>query len=295
MYNRQLDTFLLAAEYLNFSKAAAALYITPSAVIQQINHLEQDLQVTLFIRTRHGLELTKAGQFLKEEATEYVRLGQKIRSELRQIDTRDNTICVGTSLFLKIRLVYDLWVLFSKKQKHYDIHLINIDENPSALPEADLIESMYTNKPELEKWDFLKICDVPLGCAVAKGHPLAVRDRLTIEDMKQYSVIFFQELVIDQQERLLAELKRLQIPIVDSEPYGGPLIWNCSYRQNILFAPTCMQDIFYDMVFLPCPWKFTVSYGIYSRPNASAPAKEFLAFVQDVYYGENVTDAVPVF
>ncbi|MCD8014822.1 MAG: LysR family transcriptional regulator [Lachnospiraceae bacterium] len=295
MYNRQLDTFLLTAEYLNFSKAAAALYITPSAVIQQINHLEQDLQVTLFTRTRHGLELTKAGEFLKEEAAEYVRLGKKIRSELRQIDTRDNTICVGSSLFLKIRLVYDLWILFSKDQKHYDIRLINIDENPSALPEADLIESMYTNKSVLEKWNFLKICDVPLGCAVAKGHPLAAGNRLTIEDMKRYSVIFFQELVIEQQDLLLQKLRQQQIPVIDSEPYGGPLIWNCSCRQNILFAPTCMQDILYDMVFLPCPWDFTVSYGIYSRPNASAPAKEFLAFVQDVYFGENATEAVPVF
>ena len=40
MYNHQLDTFIRVAELKSFSKAAEALYITPSAVIQQVNALE---------------------------------------------------------------------------------------------------------------------------------------------------------------------------------------------------------------------------------------------------------------
>ena len=47
MLNHQLETFIQVAENGSFSKAAEKLYITPSAVIQQINNLEQDLQVTL--------------------------------------------------------------------------------------------------------------------------------------------------------------------------------------------------------------------------------------------------------
>ena len=66
MYNRQLDTFLKVAELGSFSKAAEALYITPSAVIQQINNLEQSLQVNLFIRTKRGTHLTPAGEYLQQ-------------------------------------------------------------------------------------------------------------------------------------------------------------------------------------------------------------------------------------
>ena len=40
MYNRQLDVFLKVAESGSFSRAARALFVTPSAVIQQINTLE---------------------------------------------------------------------------------------------------------------------------------------------------------------------------------------------------------------------------------------------------------------
>ena len=41
MYNRQLCTFLKVAELESFSKAGECLYISASAVIQQINALER--------------------------------------------------------------------------------------------------------------------------------------------------------------------------------------------------------------------------------------------------------------
>ena len=39
MYNPQLDTFIKVAECSSFSKAAQALFITPTAVIKQMNLL----------------------------------------------------------------------------------------------------------------------------------------------------------------------------------------------------------------------------------------------------------------
>lgn len=47
MYNHQLDTFIQVAEVGSFSKAAAALYITPTAVIKQMNLLEATVGVPL--------------------------------------------------------------------------------------------------------------------------------------------------------------------------------------------------------------------------------------------------------
>ncbi len=48
MYNPQLKTFLCVAEAGSFNKAAEQLFITPTAVIKQINLLESNLQVQLF-------------------------------------------------------------------------------------------------------------------------------------------------------------------------------------------------------------------------------------------------------
>lgn len=55
MYNPQLTTFISVAESGSFTKAAEALFITPTAVMKQINALEERLGITLFGRTNHGL------------------------------------------------------------------------------------------------------------------------------------------------------------------------------------------------------------------------------------------------
>ena len=51
MYNRHLETFISVADLGSFSKVAEALYISSTAVIKQINLLEQELGFTLFERT----------------------------------------------------------------------------------------------------------------------------------------------------------------------------------------------------------------------------------------------------
>lgn len=68
MYNPQLDTFLCVVESGSFNKAAEKLYISPPAVIKQINLLEEGLDLQLFVRTHRGLQLTDAGKSLYQDA-----------------------------------------------------------------------------------------------------------------------------------------------------------------------------------------------------------------------------------
>lgn len=62
MYNPILSTFISVVESGSFTKAAEALFITPPAVMKQINSLEERLGITLFDRSNHGLQLTDAGK-----------------------------------------------------------------------------------------------------------------------------------------------------------------------------------------------------------------------------------------
>ena len=68
MYNPQLETFLRVADAGSFNKAAEESYITPTAVIKQINLLEESLGVKLFNRSHRGLQLTKAGRSMYQDA-----------------------------------------------------------------------------------------------------------------------------------------------------------------------------------------------------------------------------------
>lgn len=57
-----LDAFFAAARSLNFSQAAKELFITQSALSQRIKALEEELDLTLFIRLPRGVQLTEAGE-----------------------------------------------------------------------------------------------------------------------------------------------------------------------------------------------------------------------------------------
>ncbi|MFF2630440.1 LysR family transcriptional regulator [Kitasatospora sp. CB02891] len=61
---RRLRTLRAVADHRTVTAAAAALYLTPSAVSQQLAALEQETGHTLLIRDGRGVRLTAAGEIL---------------------------------------------------------------------------------------------------------------------------------------------------------------------------------------------------------------------------------------
>ena len=102
MYNPQLDTFIKVADAGSFNKAAEDSFITPTAVIKQINLLERSLDVKLFERTHRGLKLTKAGQSLYQDAKyiiQYCR--ESIVRAKNAMQNEDTVIRIGSSPIVK--------------------------------------------------------------------------------------------------------------------------------------------------------------------------------------------------
>jgi DNA-binding transcriptional LysR family regulator len=60
----KLETFLRAADTLNFSEAAKQLHLSQPTVSHQIKMLEKSMGTALFNRTNTGLQLTEAGRLL---------------------------------------------------------------------------------------------------------------------------------------------------------------------------------------------------------------------------------------
>lgn len=65
MNDRQLELFLKAAECGNFARAERELFLSRQAIMKQINRMEAELDMKLFVRTSAGLALTPAGDMLR--------------------------------------------------------------------------------------------------------------------------------------------------------------------------------------------------------------------------------------
>lgn len=81
---KQLHYFLKVAEFLNFSRAAEALYISQPALSYQIAELERELGTELFTRDRRKVYLTPAGMALVEPAKSILEQAGSLPELVRQ-------------------------------------------------------------------------------------------------------------------------------------------------------------------------------------------------------------------
>ena len=67
MLHQNLYHFVTVVECGSLTKAAAQLFLSPTSVMKQLNAFEEELGVTLTIRTKQGITLTPAGEVIYEE------------------------------------------------------------------------------------------------------------------------------------------------------------------------------------------------------------------------------------
>ena len=92
-----LEYFLVAAEELNFTKAARKLYISQQSLSNHIANLEKEFDVVLFNRTS-PLTLTYAGQALQSRARALLDMRDETYKEIADIkDFSTGQISIGVS------------------------------------------------------------------------------------------------------------------------------------------------------------------------------------------------------
>lgn len=109
MYNPQLDTFIRVADAGSFNKAAEQAFITPTAVIKQINLLEESLGLKLFDRTHRGLNLTEAGKSMYQDARYIIQYCKDSVTRAKNSMQAGDVIRIGSSLMTPAQLLMQMW------------------------------------------------------------------------------------------------------------------------------------------------------------------------------------------
>lgn len=282
MYDPHLDTFLIVANTGSFSHAADYLYITPSAVIQQINALEAKLKVSLFYRSNKGVSLTKQGAYLKSECMDYIKKGKAIQEQLRSMPDGELSLILGTSLREKCRVFYDFWVQFSQGREQYSVQMKTIDTRFPIPSEVDFVESISTNASWHSSWEYYELCHVPYGLAMAKDHPLYEKPILSHEDLRDFTVILQRpEESWENLDRVKEDLEKNSVPIQERRGFDSDVVWDASIKRHLIVMPLCLQDVIFDMRIAPMDWEHSVSYGLFYHSETAGLPKLFLDFVRN--------------
>ena len=190
MYNHQLETFIRVADAGSFNKAAEESYITPTAIIKQINLLEDSLGVKLFERTRRGLTLTKAGRSMYQDAKYIIQYCHDSVIRARNAMQEDsNVIRIGSSPMTPAQLLMELWSKVQTICPDIKFQIVPFENTPENAREIladlgtniDVVGGIFDETMlHLRKCAGLELVRRPFYCAVSIHHKLAAKDRLQV-------------------------------------------------------------------------------------------------------------------
>lgn len=163
-----LEYFLVAAEELNFTKAAKKLYISQQSLSSHISNLEKEFDVILFNRTT-PLTLTFAGSALKLRARQLLDLRDETYKEIADIkDFTTGQLSIGVSHTRGRIILPEILPIYKERFPNIDLKLIegNSTELDYGLMhgEVDLIIGMLPFSAE--NIETVPICEEEVLLAV---------------------------------------------------------------------------------------------------------------------------------
>lgn len=288
MYNPVLDTFITVAECGSFTKASELLYISPTAVMKQMNTLEAHLDLKLTERTPTGVKLTAAGEIIYRDAKFMIDYSKKSLAEAKAAEhSYDTTFCVGTSLLNPAKPFMDIWYRVNKKFPDYKLHLVPFEDDHDGI--------LSEIKKLGEKFDFLiGVCDskawlslcnfFPLGqykkmIAVSREHRLAQKNRIGLEDLYGETLMMVKrgDSGVNDFIRNDLEKNHPQIHIEDTPQFYDLSVFNrCAETGNVLLTIECWQEVHPGLVSIPVNWDYSIPYGLLYSLNAPDDVKRFV-------------------
>jgi len=295
LHNHQLETFIQVADAGSFSKAAEILYISPNAVIKQINLLESSLELSLFVRTHKGISITPSGESLYRDAKYIIQYSKDSISRAKNIMySGDNVIRIGTSLLTPTQFLMELWPQIHMHCPNLKFQLIPFENTPENAREImrnfgqtiDLVAGIFDADLMVErKSDGMELSKEPICCAVSIHHKLAEKEKLTIEDLLGENLMMIQRGWNSHIDTLRDDIekKHTEINIVEFPFYDVNVFNQCEQSNNILTVIERWENVHPLLKIIPLDWDYVVPFGLIFSPTPSDNVYDFIRAVAQVY------------
>jgi len=189
---KQLQCFLAVAHELNFRRAAERLRMTQPPLTRQIKCLEAVLNLQLFSRNTHDVNLTEAGRALVIKA-------EKILWDISELKTEslssEMNLRIGLTRTLNFEFIEPLYRRLRKLNAGNDV------ETPE-LTSAQLLQSLSKNMLDLvltgergigheDMLQYRWVYRETLLMALPAMHPASLKEKVSLEDVSDLPLFWF--------------------------------------------------------------------------------------------------------
>ncbi|HCC54429.1 MAG: hypothetical protein A2505_03450 [Deltaproteobacteria bacterium RIFOXYD12_FULL_55_16] len=208
---KHLRMIAAIAETGNMTKAAARLFLSQSALSQQLKDIEDKLQAALFFRTRKVMLLTPVGRKLLESAKQVIQTLEDAELEIaRTVSGEQGELKVGVQCVFCYKWLPGAVRVFQKKFPNIEFEIGTCRDLA-----ADLASKKFdfvitaTAEPDDQHASQPLFAD-QLVCIMSADHPLRARAFIRYEDFGDYNLISHAEKGASRFYQLLLKPKGIE-------------------------------------------------------------------------------------
>lgn len=189
--------FLATATEGSLTRAAERLHMAQPPLTRQIRQIEEELGVTLFVRTPRGMELTEAGAALAEEVPHVLALAQRAEERALRAGTGDlGHLDVGVFGSGMLSAVPTLLARFhqARPEVRMRVHSLTKAEQAEALRARRIHIGFHRLPREEDDLCALSLGEEPMYVGMPSGHALASRQEVHVQDLADEPMILYPNL-----------------------------------------------------------------------------------------------------
>jgi DNA-binding transcriptional LysR family regulator len=289
MNNDLLQAFIRVIDAGSFSKAAEKLYLSPTALMKQMNVLEARVGAQLLIRTNHGIKATEAGLSFYYDARFLIQYSEKAILRAQQAALKNShLIRIGNSMLNPCNVLLDTWNTISDTYPQFKMKIVPFDDDAQPWPgvyrtigkDVDIMVGAYESVNESDSFQALKLGEYRFCVAVSREHPLSRKEILSVTDLYGEQLVTIQPGTsprIDAiREYIGAEHQKIQMKGTLHQ-YDIDVFNRCEAGCAVLLTLDGWKDVHPSLITLPVNWEYTMPYGVlYPRE----PSDSVLLFVK---------------